>query len=55
MPRKQPTSEPGEHQLEPSYPGHGPMTTGHFNVGLKLAIPKERKRNKSYTDFSSAI
>ena len=55
MPWKKPTSEPGKHGLEPGYPGHGPMTIGHFNTSLKLEIPRERKRNKSYTECPTAI
>ena len=50
MPRKEPTSEPGEHRFEPSYPGHRLMSIGCFDISLKWAIHKERKRNKSHTN-----
>ena len=50
MPCKEPTSEPGEQQFEPSYPGHRLMSIGCFDISLKWAIHKERKRNKSHTD-----
>ena len=35
MPRKEPTSEPGEHRFEPSYPGHRLMSIGCFDISLK--------------------
>ena len=35
LPRKEPTSEPGEHRFEPSYPGQRLMSIGCFDISLK--------------------
>ena len=48
MPRKEPTTEPGEHQFEPNYPRYRSMSIGSFNVSLKMAITNEREKEVIY-------
>ena len=42
-PRKEPTSEPGEHRFEPSYPGHWLMSIGCFDISLKWQSAKTER------------
>ena len=50
MPRKEPTSEPGEHRFEPSYPGHRLMSIGCFDISLKWRpTRKEREISRIQT------
>ena len=50
MPRKEPTSEPGEQRFEPSYPGHRLMSIGCFDISLKWRpTRKEREISRIQT------
>ena len=43
MPRKEPTSEPGEQRFEPTYPGQRLMSIGCFDISLKWQSAKRER------------